>query len=83
MLGKTRNKLHKQMYKDFGNIYKVDTADDFYKWFYEVVNTTNSERRGYYLFTEEKTDAIEEVTEIAQLKNTDNTLVVKIKMFKF
>ncbi len=78
--GKTRNKLHKQMYKDFGNIYKVDTADDFYKWFYEVVNTTNNERRGYYLFAEENTDAIEEVTEIAQLKNTDNTLVVKINL---
>ncbi len=78
--GKTRNKLHKQMYKDFGNIYKVDTADDFYKWFYEVVNTTNGERRGYYLFAEENTDAIEEVTEIAQLKNTDNTLVVKINL---
>lgn len=78
--GKTRNKLHKQMYKDFDNIYKVDTADDFYKWFYEVVNITNSERRGYYLFAEENTDAIEEVTEIAQLKNTDNTLVVKINL---
>ncbi len=78
--GKTRNKLHKQMYKDFGNIYKVETADDFYKWFYEVVNTTNKERRGYYLFAEENTDAIEEVTEIAQLKNTDNTLVVKINL---
>ena len=68
------------MYKDFGNIYKVETADVFYKWFNEVVNTTNGERRGYYLFAEENTDAIEEVTEIAQLKETDNTLVVKINL---
>ena len=78
--GKTRNKLHKQMYNDFVNIYKVETADDFYKWFNEVVNTKNSERRGYYLFAEENEKATEEVTEIAQLNDTDNSLVVKIDL---
>jgi len=78
--GKTRNKLHKQMYNDFGNIYKVETADDFYKWFYEIVNTKNGERRGYYLFAEENANAIEEVKEIAQLNNTDKSLVVKIDL---
>ena len=78
--GKTRNKLHKQMYNDFVKIYKVETADDFYKWFNEVVNTKNSERRGYYLFAEENEKATEEVTEIAQLNDTDNSLVVKIDL---
>ena len=78
--GKTKNKLHKQMYKDFGNIYKVETADDFYKWFNEVVNTSNGERRGYYLFAEENEKATEEVTEIAQLNDTNNSLVVKIDL---
>jgi len=78
--GKTKNKLHKEMYEDFGNIYKIETPDDFYKWFYEIVNTKNGEQRGYYLFAEENKKATEEVTEISQLNDTDNSLVVKIDL---
>ena len=78
--GKTRNKLHKQIYNDFGNIYKVETADDFYRWFNEVVNVKNTETRGCFLFAEESTNATEVVKDISQLNNTDNTLILKIDL---
>ena len=78
--GKSKNKLHQKIYEDFGNIYDVATANDFYKWFNEVVNFKNKETRGCFLFAEESTNATEVVKDIAQLNNTDNTLILKIDL---
>ena len=78
--GKSKNKLHQKIYEDFGNIYDVVTADDFYKWFNQAVNIENKETRGCFLFAEETTSATQVVKDIAQLNNTENALLLKIDL---
>ena len=66
----------KEIYENFGNLYKYKTTNDFHKWFNEKIN--DKETRGEFLFAEAATRAVEEITDFKQLGDTKNTVTIKI-----